>query len=196
LSLGRAGAQRQVGEQRPILLARQIDNLTASPAQLEAPEQCQLCDRHGDAHLLGYRSRPVRINAVFPMNTTGKSRSPAGFPPGNPSRSRPDAYKAIDAKVSAVRTAAGRASAERRTNMAMITDRIGFVGSQRKTGSRRSPWAVAGAAIGDAVTTLQDWQERARQRRQLLALDDRALQDFGRSRADAACEGYKPFWRA
>ena len=80
--------------------------------------------------------------------------------------------------------------------MAMITGRIGFVGIQLTPGSRRSPWAVAGAAIGDAVTTLLDWQERARQRRQLLALDDRALQDFGRSRADAACEGYKPFWRA
>jgi len=46
------------------------------------------------------------------------------------------------------------------------------------------------------VTTLLDLQERARQRRQLLALDDAALKDFGRSRADAVYEGDKPFWRA
>ena len=33
--------------------------------------------------------------------------------------------------------------------------------------------------------------ECARERRQLVALDDRALQDFGASRADAAREGGK-----
>jgi uncharacterized protein YjiS (DUF1127 family) len=80
--------------------------------------------------------------------------------------------------------------------MAMITDRIGFVESPRQPAPRRSPWALAGAAIDDAVTTLLNWQERSRQRRQLLALDDRALKDFGSSRADAASEGDKPFWRA
>jgi uncharacterized protein YjiS (DUF1127 family) len=43
---------------------------------------------------------------------------------------------------------------------------------------------------------LLDWMERARQRRELLSLGDRALQDFGASRADAAAEGDKRFWRA
>jgi uncharacterized protein YjiS (DUF1127 family) len=39
------------------------------------------------------------------------------------------------------------------------------------------------------------WLERARQRRELLSLGDRALGDFGASRCDAAREGDKPFWR-
>jgi uncharacterized protein YjiS (DUF1127 family) len=81
--------------------------------------------------------------------------------------------------------------------MAMITHRAqdGFFGDDRKAAPRRSPWAMAGMTIGSVVTTLLEWQERARQRRQLLALGDRALQDFGRSRTDAAGEGDKPFWR-
>lgn len=45
------------------------------------------------------------------------------------------------------------------------------------------------------ITALLDWQEHARQRRQLLALSDGALKDFGVSRADAEREGGKPFWR-
>jgi len=50
--------------------------------------------------------------------------------------------------------------------------------------------------FGNFATMLLDWQERARQRRQLLALGDGALKDFGRSRADASNEGDKPFRRA
>jgi len=38
--------------------------------------------------------------------------------------------------------------------------------------------------------------ERTRERRLLLSLSDRELQDFGKSRADAESEGYKPFWKA
>jgi uncharacterized protein YjiS (DUF1127 family) len=58
---------------------------------------------------------------------------------------------------------------------------------------------VAKAAIdgiSTMINTLLDWQARARERRELLGLGDRALQDFGASRADAAAEGDKPFWRA
>jgi len=51
-------------------------------------------------------------------------------------------------------------------------------------------------AIDNLVTTLLDWQERARQRRQLLALDDAALKDFARNYADAVREADKPCWRA
>jgi uncharacterized protein YjiS (DUF1127 family) len=57
-------------------------------------------------------------------------------------------------------------------------------------------WAAVGAAIDDAAAMLFAWHERARQRRELLALNDRELHDIGLSRADAATEGDKPFWSA
>jgi len=56
------------------------------------------------------------------------------------------------------------------------------------------------SAVGKVITvlidTILDWQERARQRQELLSLGDRALQDFGANRADASAEGDKPFWSA
>jgi uncharacterized protein YjiS (DUF1127 family) len=52
------------------------------------------------------------------------------------------------------------------------------------------------ALIGKTLTTVLAWQERAMQRRHLLALDDSALKDFGRSRCDAVGEGSKRFWQA
>jgi uncharacterized protein YjiS (DUF1127 family) len=57
-------------------------------------------------------------------------------------------------------------------------------------------WASLGAAIDDAAAMLFAWHERARQRRELLSLNDRELQDIGISRADAVGEGDKPFWSA
>ena len=45
------------------------------------------------------------------------------------------------------------------------------------------------------LTRLPVWEERARQRRQLLRLDDHLLKDMGMSRADAYREAHKPFWR-
>ncbi|WP_345774495.1 DUF1127 domain-containing protein [Pontibacterium granulatum] len=39
------------------------------------------------------------------------------------------------------------------------------------------------------------WYARYRQRRHLLALDDRMLKDIGLTRALAQHEGNKPFWR-
>jgi uncharacterized protein YjiS (DUF1127 family) len=56
--------------------------------------------------------------------------------------------------------------------------------------------AVAVAGASTIATTLMVWLERVRERRQLMSLGDRDLQDFGRSRADAFSEGSKPFWRA
>lgn len=44
-------------------------------------------------------------------------------------------------------------------------------------------------------STIQSWSERSNQRKVLLALDDRLLNDIGISRADAEQEGAKPFWR-
>lgn len=39
------------------------------------------------------------------------------------------------------------------------------------------------------------WRERAKQRRALLRLDQRLLQDIGVSRAEAIAEARKPFWK-
>jgi uncharacterized protein YjiS (DUF1127 family) len=50
--------------------------------------------------------------------------------------------------------------------------------------------------LSETLITLFDWLDRARQRRQLLGLSDRALQDFAASRADAEGEAGKPFWRS
>ncbi|MBI3994271.1 MAG: DUF1127 domain-containing protein [Candidatus Lambdaproteobacteria bacterium] len=55
------------------------------------------------------------------------------------------------------------------------------------TGGRRG-WRRAVAALLAGL-------ERARQRRRLMALDDRMLKDVGLSRSDAAAEYGKPFWR-
>lgn len=53
--------------------------------------------------------------------------------------------------------------------------------------------------IGPLICKISDrihlWQERAQQRRRLMALDDRVLRDIGVSRADAEREYRKPFWR-
>jgi uncharacterized protein YjiS (DUF1127 family) len=82
--------------------------------------------------------------------------------------------------------------------MTMILDRIptaSFSDDLRRS-RRRSLWTSVGTGAGTIVVAWLNWLERARERRELLALDDRALQDFGASRADAAREGDKPFWRA
>jgi uncharacterized protein YjiS (DUF1127 family) len=82
--------------------------------------------------------------------------------------------------------------------MTMITDRIraASIGDHRRTSPRTSLWALASAAVDNIATTLLVWPERARQRRELLGLNDRELHDFGVSRCGGASEGCKPFWRA
>lgn len=49
--------------------------------------------------------------------------------------------------------------------------------------------------LGWAIGTLLTWQDRARQRAALAALDDRLLEDIGLSRAQARAEADKPFWQ-
>jgi uncharacterized protein YjiS (DUF1127 family) len=54
------------------------------------------------------------------------------------------------------------------------------------------------AAIGVCVALarlISTWRQRSRQRQALAELDDRLLRDVGLSRADAARECAKPFWR-
>ena len=54
-------------------------------------------------------------------------------------------------------------------------------------------WVLA--VLSAVFEILMTWHEKARQRRQLLALSDDMLKDIGISRADANYEGSKPFWR-
>lgn len=49
--------------------------------------------------------------------------------------------------------------------------------------------------LSTAIEMLLAWQVRSRERRQLLALGDAALKDFGASRCDAEGEGSKPGWQ-
>ncbi|MCC2663855.1 MAG: hypothetical protein K0S35_1777 [Geminicoccaceae bacterium] len=46
-----------------------------------------------------------------------------------------------------------------------------------------------------AADALLEWQQRARERRQLTQLSDHMLRDIGISRATAGGEAEKPFWR-
>jgi uncharacterized protein YjiS (DUF1127 family) len=48
---------------------------------------------------------------------------------------------------------------------------------------------------GRFVALLVLWHERWRQRRRLAELDDRLLQDIGKTRKEATDEANKPFWR-
>ena len=53
-----------------------------------------------------------------------------------------------------------------------------------------------GILLVGMLAWLRDCHAVYRQRRELLALDDRMLKDIGLSRADAFREGSKPFWRS
>ncbi len=60
---------------------------------------------------------------------------------------------------------------------------------------KASAMGVARRLVVRVVDTLILWQERARQRHHLAALDPNLLKDIGVSRADAWQEANKPFWR-
>lgn len=49
--------------------------------------------------------------------------------------------------------------------------------------------------LAHLATTVEEWLERRRQRRTLLALDDKLLKDIGLAPSDAWREAHKPFWR-
>lgn len=54
--------------------------------------------------------------------------------------------------------------------------------------------AIRRASVRTADMLLA-WLERTRQRRLLVTLDDRMLDDIGLSRSDVLRESDKPFWR-
>jgi uncharacterized protein YjiS (DUF1127 family) len=58
-----------------------------------------------------------------------------------------------------------------------------------------SPLQVVAKRVAAAWAMANLWHERSRQRRQLMALDDRMLSDIGVSRAEADEEGQKRFWQ-
>ncbi|RCX32350.1 DUF1127 domain-containing protein [Thioalbus denitrificans] len=65
--------------------------------------------------------------------------------------------------------------------------------------SRRGWWSGAAESatrvLHRGIVLLLEWNQRARQRRQLARLDDYLLRDIGLSRVDAEQEARKPFWR-
>ena len=62
--------------------------------------------------------------------------------------------------------------------------------------SSRMGGADALALLRTAAETVALWHQRVRQRRQLVALEDRLCRDIGVSPLDAYRESQKPFWRA
>lgn len=59
--------------------------------------------------------------------------------------------------------------------------------------SSRPSRASALVALG---RTFETWRRRSRERRELLALDARALRDLGTTPQAIEFEASKPFWRA
>ena len=55
--------------------------------------------------------------------------------------------------------------------------------------------AAIADAFGRAVHTAMVWRERARERRQLLAMGERELHDIAITRVDALREASKPLWK-
>ena len=63
---------------------------------------------------------------------------------------------------------------------------------------RLAAQGILGAARDAMVRlfdTLAEWQERTMERRHLMKLDARLLRNAGLTKADAAAEYAKPFWR-
>ena len=63
-----------------------------------------------------------------------------------------------------------------------------------RIGSRQSIRGLA-VIVRAVAGRIEDWAERARQRRALRELSDHMLKDLGITRYDAEFEARKPFWR-
>ena len=59
---------------------------------------------------------------------------------------------------------------------------------------RNDPVAMLKRRVAGLFVMVATWHERAHQRRQLLELDERLLEDAGIRRDDALVAGRKPFW--
>ena len=79
---------------------------------------------------------------------------------------------------------------------ALISDRPPLMMSRSpKTGTKTLFEAPAKIAAS-AFNTLLIWQRRSQQRRHLMQMDARLLDDLGLSRSDVAHEVSKHFWQA
>ena len=74
--------------------------------------------------------------------------------------------------------------------MATSTDFLKAELTNRSSGNRG--WR---AGLQRFWSRIEQWQQRAEQRKALLALDDRILKDIGITRADVVREAEKPFWK-
>ena len=68
------------------------------------------------------------------------------------------------------------------------------LGSGRAGTLLKAGGSILARLPGRLLDALLRWQERARQRHLLMAMDERMLKDIGLSRADATREASKPFW--
>ena len=73
--------------------------------------------------------------------------------------------------------------------------RPGDAGSASFFGNLRDLAAAFGNILVRGFELLLDWQERSRQRRILMGLDDHLLRDIGLSRAEAEAEYRKQPWQ-
>ena len=70
-----------------------------------------------------------------------------------------------------------------------------FAGSDCRPARMAAPRGIV-RLLKAAINRLAEWRERAEQRKHLAGMNERMLKDVGISRADAAREANKPFWRA
>jgi uncharacterized protein YjiS (DUF1127 family) len=83
------------------------------------------------------------------------------------------------------------------TTLTLRTSASPFSAPRRPVARASAPTLLAEAnrRLLRAVETLERWDARFHQRRDLRALSDHLLHDIGRSRADIEAEAGKPFWR-
>jgi uncharacterized protein YjiS (DUF1127 family) len=56
-------------------------------------------------------------------------------------------------------------------------------------------WRIIRSLLARSLDALRTWQQRSRERCDLLSLSERLLRDIGLSRAAVEREACKPFWR-
>jgi uncharacterized protein YjiS (DUF1127 family) len=69
-----------------------------------------------------------------------------------------------------------------------------MVPDRSAAGAAGQPAERLRSALSWVILTLMRWQELARQRRALAAMNDHMLKDLGLTRANALREAGRPFW--